>query len=161
MQTLNPLDGEIAAYRGQSFAVDLVKIDGFGSRARGPRPRNPLAYHIFGDPLHAPCDGAVLHAEDGHPDLERPETGREHMAGNHALWLVARLLCSWRIFNETALQWLLVRVSEREIASAQSGTPETRPNRIFTSMHSERVRPMPLVKRAAADPTRRTFSRSQ
>jgi hypothetical protein len=80
-----PADDKMAAYRGQRFAVDLVKIDGFGLRARGLRPRNPAAYYIFGEPLYAPCDGIVLHAEDGHPDLDVPEMDREHMPGNHVL----------------------------------------------------------------------------
>jgi hypothetical protein len=53
--TLFPFDDEMAAYRGQSFAVDLVKIDGFGLRARGLRPRDPSAYYIFGEPLYAPA----------------------------------------------------------------------------------------------------------
>ena len=83
--TLFPLDDKMAAYRGQSFAVDLVKIDGSGLRARGLRPRDPSAYYIFGEPLNAPCDGIVLYAEDGHPDLDVPEMDREHMPGNHVL----------------------------------------------------------------------------
>lgn len=75
----------MAAYRGQSFAVDIVKLDAFGLRARGLRPRDPAAYQIFGEALYAPCDGIVLHAEDGHSDLYVPETDREHMPGNHVI----------------------------------------------------------------------------
>ena len=107
--TLDPLDDKMAAYRGQSFAVDLVKIDGFGLRARGFWPRDPSAYHIFGDPLHAPCDGTVLHAEDGLPDLEIPEVDREHMAGNHVL-----LACSDAVVLMAHLQRDSLAVTEEE-----------------------------------------------
>lgn len=109
VMTLNPLDDKMAAYRGQSFAVDLVKIDGLGLRARGLRPRSPSAYHIFGEPLHAPCDGTVLHAEDGHPDLQIPEMDREHMAGNHVL-----LVCGNALVLMAHLQRNSLAVSERE-----------------------------------------------
>jgi len=83
--TLSSVGDKMVAYRGQNFAVDLVKIDGLGLRARDLRPRDPSAYYIFGEPLYAPCDGRVLHAEDGRPDLEVPEVDREHMPGNHVL----------------------------------------------------------------------------
>jgi hypothetical protein len=85
MLTLNPISERMAAYRGQSFGVDIVKLDSFGLRARGLQPRNPGAYHIFGEPIYAPCDGTVLHAEGGLADLDVPETDRDHMAGNHIL----------------------------------------------------------------------------
>jgi len=83
IRTLAPATEQMAGYRGQSFAVDIVKLDTFGLRAQGLRPRDPAAYHIFGEALYAPCDGAVLHAEDGHPDLNVPETDQKHMPGNH------------------------------------------------------------------------------
>jgi murein DD-endopeptidase MepM/ murein hydrolase activator NlpD len=75
----------MSAYRGQRFAVDIVKLDAFGLRAQGLRPRDPAAYHIFGEALYAPCNGIVLHAEDGHSDRYVPETDREHMPGNHVI----------------------------------------------------------------------------
>ena len=159
--TLNPLDDKMAAYRGRSFAVDLVRIDGFGSRARGIRPRNPSADHIFGDPLHAPCDGAVSMPRTVIPISKYPKQTRSIRPAITSSWLAATLLCSWRIFNGTALQWSLVRVLEREIALAQS---ELRKHVRTASSHpctaSGKAR-CPLVRRAAAIPTKLALSRSQ
>jgi hypothetical protein len=72
-------------WRGQSYGVDLVRIDAAGRRARGLLPRDPAAYLIFGDTVVAPCAGRVTAASDGLADLAVPETDREHMAGNHVI----------------------------------------------------------------------------
>lgn len=80
------LQGEpFLPYRGQSYGVDLVKVDRFGLRARGLFPRDPAAYAIYGEPVVAPCAGRVVAAVDGVPDMHPPETDRSHMAGNHLL----------------------------------------------------------------------------
>jgi hypothetical protein len=47
-------------YRGQSQGVDIVAIDRWGRRAHGLAPRDPGAYAIFGTPVRAPCEGAVV-----------------------------------------------------------------------------------------------------
>jgi hypothetical protein len=70
------------AYRGQSYGVDIVEINSFGVRASGLLPRDPRAYTIFGAPIHAPCSGVVIRAEDGRPDMPPPEPDREHLPGN-------------------------------------------------------------------------------
>jgi hypothetical protein len=72
-------------YRGQSQGVDIVAIDRWGRRAHGLAPRDPGAYAIFGTPVRAPCEGAVVEAVDGLEDLSPPDTDREHLAGNHVL----------------------------------------------------------------------------
>ena len=72
-------------YRGQSYGVDLVKLDRWQRRADGLAPRDPRAYAIFGDAIYAPCSGVVLKAEDGLPDLSPPEVDRGHMPGNFVL----------------------------------------------------------------------------
>jgi len=69
-------------YRGQSYGVDIVEVNSFGIRASGLVPRDPGAYVIFGEPIHAPCSGAVLRAEDGRPDMPPPQPDREHLPGN-------------------------------------------------------------------------------
>lgn len=82
------LDAGVArfhAYRGQSYGVDIVKLDEWGLRANGLQPREPDAYNIHGEHVYAPCSGAVLIALDGLPDMPVPEMDREHMAGNHVL----------------------------------------------------------------------------
>ena len=69
-------------YRGQSYGVDIVEVNSFGMRAPGLVPRDPRAYAIFGKPIHAPCSGVVLRAEDGRPDMPPPQPDREHLPGN-------------------------------------------------------------------------------
>jgi hypothetical protein len=69
-------------YRGQSFGVDIVALNGLGMRASSFAAGDPRTYVIFGQPIHAPCSGRVLRSEDGHPDMAPPQPDREHMAGN-------------------------------------------------------------------------------
>lgn len=90
--TVNPhlmtLDAGMArfyAYRGQSYGVDIVKLDAWGLRANGLQPSSPAAYNIYAAPVYAPCSGVVLIALDGLPDMRVPQVDREHMAGNHVL----------------------------------------------------------------------------
>src|SRR5690606_38036386 len=69
--------------RGQSYGVDLVRINRAGFRASGLMPRDPAKYLIYGDTIVAPCDGVVVSATDGIDDTPVPEMDREHLAGNH------------------------------------------------------------------------------
>lgn len=83
--TLNPKTDRQRAYRGQSYAVDLIEIDSWGLRATGWRPSDPAAYLIFGRPVFAPCDGEVLRTHDGMPDMEVPVTDTSRLEGNHVV----------------------------------------------------------------------------
>jgi hypothetical protein len=92
---LGTLEGErFAPYRGQSYGVDLVRIDRLGLRAGGLLPSDPTVYAIFDDPVGAPCHGRVVATLDGVADMPPPQTDRAHMAGNHVIvecgsvWLV-------------------------------------------------------------------------
>lgn len=81
---LIPLPPERAPdYRGQNYAVDIIGIDSFGFPASGIAPEAPERYSIYGRRILAPCDGAVVRAFDGAPDMPVPEMDREHMAGNY------------------------------------------------------------------------------
>ena len=83
---LGTLEGErFAPYRGQSYGVDLVRINRVGLRVPGLLPADPAAYFIYGDPVLAPCRGRVLFAEDGAADMPPPQADRAHMAGNHVI----------------------------------------------------------------------------
>ncbi len=66
----------------QRYAVDFVKLNSAGFRARGVFPRDPHAYAIFGSEVVSPCDGNVISALDGLPDgvadVKRP-------LGNHVV----------------------------------------------------------------------------
>jgi hypothetical protein len=83
---LGTLEGErFAPYRGQSYGVDLVRINRVGLRVPGLLPADPRAYLIYGDPVLAPCRGRVVFAEDGAADMPPPQADRAHMAGNHVI----------------------------------------------------------------------------
>lgn len=83
---LGTLEGErFAPYRGQSYGVDLVRINRVGLRVPGLLPADPAAYLIYGDPVLAPCRGRVVLAEDGAADMPPPQADRGHMAGNHVI----------------------------------------------------------------------------
>jgi hypothetical protein len=80
------LKGErFGPWRGQSYGVDIAKLNGYGLRARGVLPRQVGAYEIFGEPLYAPCAGKVLIAVDGVEEMTPPLVDRQHMAGNHVI----------------------------------------------------------------------------
>ena len=85
LMTLDASMARFHAYRGQSYGVDIVKLDKWGLRANGLQPSEPRAYEIYGVPVYAPCGGLVLIALDGVPDMQPPQMDREHMAGNHVL----------------------------------------------------------------------------
>jgi hypothetical protein len=74
-----------APYRGQSYGVDLVRINRVGLRVTGLLPDDPAAYFIYGDPIVSPCQGRVVFAEDGAADMPPPQTDRAHMVGNHVI----------------------------------------------------------------------------
>ena len=83
---LGTLESErFAPYRGQSYGVDLVRINRVGLRVLGLLPADPRAYVIYGDPVLAPCRGRVVFAEDGAADMPPPQADRAHMAGNHVI----------------------------------------------------------------------------
>ena len=85
LMTLDASVPQLRQWRGQSYGVDIVKLDAFGLRARGVLPADPKAYGIYGARVLAPCAGQVLMAVDGLPDMQVPEVDREHLAGNHVL----------------------------------------------------------------------------
>lgn len=81
--TLDPKTERQRAYRGQSYGVDLVKLDKWGLRSSGWRPADPAAYAIFGEPVLAPCAGKVVAASDGMADMMVPQTDTSRLEGNH------------------------------------------------------------------------------
>ena len=79
------LDVRYFKYRGQSYGVDIVKLNPYGYRADALAPRDPARYEIFGDAVYAPCDGSVARVEDWLPDMQPPDVDRAHMPGNFVL----------------------------------------------------------------------------
>ncbi|MCC5974901.1 MAG: M23 family metallopeptidase [Rubellimicrobium sp.] len=79
-------DPELADYRGQSFAVDLIGIDRIGWRATTPLgTEDPADYLIFGKRVLAPCDGIIIHAVGDRPDLPVPELDTVNRGGNELM----------------------------------------------------------------------------
>lgn len=72
----------LQAYRGQSYALDIVKLNSFGLRARGLWPHELSRYEIFGEPVFSPCAGRVRYTESRLPDHAPPEFDRQNPAGN-------------------------------------------------------------------------------
>jgi hypothetical protein len=85
LKTLDTTVPRYRAWRGQSYGVDIVSVNGFGLRAPGLRPSQPSDYFIYDVSVLAPCSGEIIHALDGLSDNRVPETDREHMAGNHLI----------------------------------------------------------------------------
>ena len=71
-------------YKPQQYALDIGKLNAFGTRARGLYPSDPAKYAIFGDAIHSPCDGRVIAARDGVPDLPPPQRTEKLPEGNFA-----------------------------------------------------------------------------
>ncbi len=127
MMTLNPSTPRMAAYRGQSYAVDMVKLDRWGLRADGFRPRAPSRYRIFGEPVFAPCSGTIVEAKGDLPDLPVPEADRQNMAGNHVLIEcngVVVLLAHFRQGTLAVVEGQQVEVGDRLGEVGNSGNTE-------------------------------------
>jgi hypothetical protein len=68
--------------RSQRFAVDIVKLQRWGTRAAGIYPRRLEAYGIFGELVYSPCAGVVANTVNDLPELKPGETDRKNAAGN-------------------------------------------------------------------------------
>lgn len=69
----------------QEYAVDLVKLTAWGTRAQGIYPDALDRYAIYGDTLHSPCDGRVETAVSRRPEYAPPARDEAHPAGNHVV----------------------------------------------------------------------------
>lgn len=72
-----------SSYPPQKYALDIVKLNRFGTRANGLYPQNLEKYAIYGDALYSPCDGEVVEVRDHLPDLTPPNTDHENPEGNY------------------------------------------------------------------------------
>jgi hypothetical protein len=106
-------------WRGESYAVDLIRIDRAGFRTKEKRlfalPKDPRAYLTFDTPVHAPCSGAVERAASDRPDMPVPQRDRDHLEGNFVLLRCGSnnvLLGHFRRGQVRAKRGDLVRVGE-------------------------------------------------
>jgi len=72
-------------HAAQRYAVDIVKLNGAGMRARGLYPRDLTRYEIFGEEVFSPCSGTVIDVVDGLPDHAPGTLDEQHLAGNHVV----------------------------------------------------------------------------
>jgi hypothetical protein len=72
-------------HRAQRYALDIVQLNRYGARAWGLFPSDLDRFVISGASVHSPCDGTIVEAVDGLPDLIPPARDREHPAGNHVV----------------------------------------------------------------------------
>ena len=70
----------------QQYALDIVKLTGWGNRASGFQPTDLRQYASYGVAVYAPCSGRVQHAEASLPDNTiGGERDRARPAGNQIL----------------------------------------------------------------------------
>jgi len=62
--------------RGAVFAIDLVKLNKAGNRAKHIFSKKLEDYEIFGDTIYSPCDGVVIKTADNNDDNIPPERKR-------------------------------------------------------------------------------------
>jgi hypothetical protein len=153
-QLMNPhlmtLTGErFGAWRGQSYGVDLVRLNAWGFRARGLKPRDPTRYAIFGDPVRAPCSGRVVQALDGLADLPPPQKDREHMAGNHVLLACGDVEVLLGHFQQGSVR---VREGEMVDAGQEVGRVGNTGNTDEPHLHIHAQRPGPPDAPLGGDP---------
>jgi len=70
---------------GSTLALDIVRLNAFGNRAKGIAPRALGDYQIFGDTVYSPCAGTVAAAQGGRPDHPPGESDPGHVNGNHVV----------------------------------------------------------------------------
>ena len=124
MKTLDESVPRFRAYRGQSYGVDIIKIDRFGLRANGLVPRDLAAYRIYREPVLAPCVGTIVQAIDRWPDMPIPQVDQQNRAGNHVILRCGEadvLLAHFRPQSLTVQPGMTVQVGDRLAAVGNSG----------------------------------------
>jgi len=71
--------------KSQRFALDIVALNWYGSRARGICPALLRDYRIFGEMVYSPCSGTVTAAVNGLPDEPPGRMDRSNPAGNYVI----------------------------------------------------------------------------
>lgn len=112
------LEGErFRPWRGQSYGVDIEKLNTLGLRARGVLPKSLSAYEIFGEPLYAPCAGEVIVALDGVEEMTPPRMDRQHITGNH-------------IILQCGSAWIVLGHLKKGSVQVATGQPVTQAQRL-------------------------------
>jgi hypothetical protein len=150
------LDVRARPYRGQSYAVDIVRIDSRGLRASAIAPGSLSQYTSVNEPVLAPCDGHVLQVENGAPDAIPPARDRERLAGNFILLEcgdVQVFLGHLRQGSVAVRRGEQVRAGLRIAAIGNSGNSDEP----HLHIHAQRPAPAGAVSMLDADPVPLTF----
>ena len=67
----------------QKYALDIVRLNSWGNRARGITPKAHSSYTVFGDKVYSPCSGIVKYQVDSFLDQVPSQKDTENLAGNH------------------------------------------------------------------------------
>ncbi len=73
------------SYRGTIYAMDLIKLDNTGNRAKKIFSTNLNDYQTFGDTVYSPCNGIIEKAESENPDNIPPSRKRGRTNTNNVL----------------------------------------------------------------------------
>ena len=124
LKTLDESVPRFRAYRGQSYGVDILKIDQFGLRATGILPDDLTAYRIYGEPVLAPCAGTIVQAIDSFPDMPIPQIDPDNRAGNYVMLRCGEvdvLLAHFRPQSLAVQAGMAVQVGDRLAEVGNSG----------------------------------------
>lgn len=108
-----PLINYHNATETQKYAIDISKLNVAGTRAWGIYPEELDRYAIFGDLLYSPCSGIVKDVTEGYEDVNPPNRGDGHPAGNHVV-----LSCDGAEVYIAHLQQNSIRVDSADIVQA-------------------------------------------
>jgi hypothetical protein len=67
------------------FAIDILKINKFGFRAKGFYPKDLRKYFIFEEIVYSPVEGTVVKVIDEHADMIPPNQDPKNPAGNYVI----------------------------------------------------------------------------
>lgn len=67
----------------QRYALDIVKLNKLGWRAKNLSPRELADYHIFNSTVYSPCAGTIIKAVGSFNDLSPGVMDPDHPAGNY------------------------------------------------------------------------------
>lgn len=67
----------------QDYALDILRLNSFGNRAKGIVPEDLSQYTIFEDKVFSPCNGIISQRVEGQPDQNPTERDAEQLAGNY------------------------------------------------------------------------------
>ncbi len=127
LKTLDESVPRFRAYRGQSYGIDIIKIDPFGLRAKGLAPSAPAAYQIYGEPVFAPCPGKIIQMIDGFPDLMIPQIDPVNRAGNYVILRCGNtdvVLAHFRPQSLSVQTGMAVKVGDRIAEVGNSGASD-------------------------------------